>query len=225
MPRHPLRQRARKLELADASPLNMRCREEALLAGGFRLVAGVDEAGRGCLAGPVVAAAVILPAGCHLQGLKDSKQLTPRQRELFFDLIRSTAEAYATGVVGPEEIDASDILRASLEAMRMAVEALPLQPECLLIDGPFGIDHPLPQRPLVKGDQLSLSIAAASVIAKVSRDRMMCELERDYPSFRFSTHKGYGTARHVEEIRRHGLTPIHRKTFRVTDHWGQTSTY
>ena len=188
--------------------------EKALYSEGFRLVAGVDEAGRGPLAGPVVAAAVVLPPSRLLPGLNDSKQLSKTKRDHFFDAIRSCAKASAVGVVDSCEIDRINILRASLEAMRIAVSRLGVEPEFLLIDGPFGIEHPLPQRAIKKGDSLSLSIAAASVVAKVTRDRMMCEFENSYPEFSFSIHKGYGTARHLEELKRHGPTPIHRLTFR-----------
>lgn len=188
--------------------------EKALLSEGFRRVAGVDEAGRGCLAGPVVAGAVILPPGISIDGLTDSKQLTARQRDRFFDIIQDRALSCATGVVGPREIDAINILNASLKAMQMAVDALAVEPDVLLIDGPFTIDHALPQRALIKGDARSLSIAAASVIAKVTRDRAMKELSRDYPAFAFSIHKGYGTAIHRQELLLHGPTPAHRMTFR-----------
>ena len=177
-------------------------------------MAGVDEAGRGCLAGPVVAAAVILPPACDLPGLNDSKQLTKRQRDRFYDAIRVAAVAHAVGVVDAGEIDRINILEAALKAMRIAVEELAVAPEYLLIDGPFGIDMKLPQQAITKGDARSFTIAAASVIAKVTRDRMMAEFERRYPAFSFSVHKGYGTARHLEELRRHGPTPIHRLTFR-----------
>ena len=188
--------------------------EDALFAQGIRLIAGVDEAGRGCLAGPVVAAAVVLPLGIKIPGLKDSKQLTKLQRERFFDEINGSALACAVGIVDAGEIDSINILQASLKAMRIAVDDLKVKPEYLLIDGPFGISHHLPQRPIIKGDALSISIAAASVIAKVTRDRLMCEVEKEYPAFKFSIHKGYGTKLHLGEIKCHGPTPIHRMTFR-----------
>nr|HPQ81584.1 ribonuclease HII [bacterium] len=159
-------------------------------------------------------AAVVLPPSCSLPGLNDSKQLSKARREYFFDAICSCAQGWAVGAVDSCEIDRTNILRASLEAMRIAVTGLGFEPEILLIDGPFKIAHPLPQRAIKRGDSLSLSIAAASVVAKVTRDRIMCEFENSYPEFSFSVHKGYGTARHLEELRRHGPTPIHRLTFR-----------
>lgn len=208
------RRRARQLTLVDPQSTDLLIHEKALRKEGFRVLAGVDEAGRGCLAGPVVAAAVILPPACDLPGLNDSKQLTKRQRDRFYDAIRVAAVAHAVGVVDAGEIDRINILEAALKAMRIAVEELAVAPEYLLIDGPFGIDSTLPQQAITKGDARSFTIAAASVIAKVTRDRMMAELERRYPAFSFSVHKGYGTARHLEELRRHGPTPIHRLTFR-----------
>jgi len=187
--------------------------ERELHTRGIRLVAGVDEVGRGPLAGPVVAAAVILPEGTRLPGLKDSKKLTPKQRDRFFDEIRDVAIACGVGIVSHEEIDKTNILKASLKAMRIAVDELAVRPEHILIDGLYGIDHPLPQTAITGGDGKSHSIAASSVIAKVTRDRMMCEMEQLYPNFRFSAHKGYGTVRHYEELAKHGPTPIHRRSF------------
>jgi ribonuclease HII len=210
----PRRRRARQLTPVDPSPTDLSIHEKALHAEGFRVLAGVDEAGRGCLAGPVVAAAVILPPACDLPGLNDSKQLSKKERDRFYDAIRASARAVAVGAVDAGEIDRINILEAALKAMRIAVEELCVKPECLLIDGPFEIDHLLPQRAITKGDARSFTIAAASVIAKVTRDRMMVELEKIYPAFSFSVHKGYGTARHLEELSRHGPTPIHRLTFR-----------
>lgn len=209
------RRQTRQLPLVDVPPQRLDYYEEALLAEGFRAIAGVDEAGRGCLAGPVVAAAVVLPPAHTLQDLRDSKQLTAAQRDRFFDLIQERARSVAVGIVGPGEIDATDILKASLKAMRIAVEGLGLLPDYLLVDGPFGIGSPLPQRAIKKGDARSFSIAAASVIAKVTRDRMMADLERSYPAFQFTVHKGYGTELHLAELAKHGPTPIHRKTFTV----------
>lgn len=193
---------------------NQRFFEELLFKQGIRIIAGVDEAGRGCLAGPVVAAAVVLPRALEIYGLKDSKQLTRAQRERFYGMICEKAIAYATGALSPKEIDRMNILEASLKAMQIAVDGLSVAPDYLLIDGPYGIRHKIPQKPIKKGDVFSMSIAAASVIAKVTRDRLMCDLEREYPSFKFSIHKGYGTARHLAEIRQNGPTPIHRMTFR-----------
>jgi len=210
----PRRRKDCRFSLKDAPERDMMKFEKALREEGFRVLAGVDEAGRGCLAGPVVAAAVILPPEANLPGLDDSKKLTRIQRDRFYDAIGASALSLAVGVVEPNEIDEINILRAALKAMRQAVESLSVVPEYLLIDGPFGIETDLPQRPIKKGDALSFSIAAASVVAKVTRDRMMAEYEREYPAFKFSLHKGYGTALHMEELSRHGPTPIHRLTFR-----------
>lgn len=191
------------------------CRfEKTLHEQGLELIAGVDEAGRGCLAGPVVAAAVILPKGAFIEGLKDSKQLTEKQRERLFGVISETALGVGTGIVDSREIDRTNILRASLRAMETAVDGLAPAPDFLLIDGQQMIDHDIPQRAVVKGDALSISIAAASVIAKVTRDRMMCDLEPLYPPFKFSLHKGYGTKLHLQELAEHGPSPLHRMTFR-----------
>lgn len=200
--------------LIDLPPADLRYIENSLHSQGINSIAGVDEAGRGCLAGPVVAAAVVLPAGCEIPGLKDSKQLSARQRDRMFDAIHSKASAIGVGVVGPKEIDRINILKATFKAMRDAVDSLQAKPDYLLIDGPFGIEHSLPQRAIKRGDARSISIAAASVVAKVTRDRMMHELGKKYPRFKFSIHKGYGTSLHLDELKRHGPTPIHRMTFR-----------
>jgi len=186
---------------------------------GYCPVAGVDEAGRGPLAGPVVAAAVILPADFDVPGVDDSKKLTPRKRERLFDDIRRHARATGVGVASPERIDRDNILQASLWAMAEAVAALSLPPAYLLVDGIFTTPAPMPQEAVKKGDSRSISIAAASIIAKVTRDRMMADYDRKYPQYGFAGHKGYPTKRHREAIRRHGVSPIHRKTFRgVKEH-------
>ncbi|MFH0799852.1 MAG: ribonuclease HII [Pseudomonadota bacterium] len=210
----PARKRMQQTVLIDLPEPGLHCFEEHLYSRGFRSIAGVDEAGRGSLAGPVVAAAVILPQNLDLPGLNDSKQLSKSERERFYDEIRAKALGFGVGIVSPAEIDRINILEASLEAMRIAVEGLSVQPDYLLIDGPFAIDFNVEQRPIKKGDALSHSIAAASVIAKVTRDRMMCDLEGEYPSFKFSVHKGYGTELHLSELKTHGPTPLHRMTFR-----------
>ena len=204
----------RQQKLLDAPEIDRRRFENTLYEQGIERIAGVDEAGRGCLAGPVVAAAVILPKDLRIEGLKDSKLLTEKQRERLFETVNKEAIGVATGIVDSREIDRTDILKASLLAMRMAVDGLQTAPDFLLIDGRDLIDHPIPQRALIKGDGVSTSIAAASIIAKVTRDRMMCDLEPLYHPFKFSVHKGYGTKLHMEEIREHGPTAIHRKTFR-----------
>lgn len=188
--------------------------EETLRKSGIQVVAGIDEAGRGPLAGPVVAGAVILPAGFSHPRLTDSKKLTASQRELIFEELTSRADIYwASAVVDAGEIDRINILRATHEAMRRAVAGLPVSPEHVLIDGLPVHPFPIPQTALVKGDSLSFSIAAASVIAKVTRDRIMLEMDALYPEYAFVKHKGYGTTLHLERLQIHGPSPIHRKTF------------
>jgi ribonuclease HII len=176
-------------------------------------VAGVDEVGRGCLAGPVVAAAVIFSPGRIVPGLRDSKQLSPIARERLYAAISVTALAVSWGMADSEEIDAINILQASRLAMVRAVSQLSVEPALLRIDGNVGIDVPITQQLLIKGDQRCPSIAAASIIAKVTRDRMMVALETTYPDFTFAQHKGYGTRRHLEELAQAGATPIHRRSF------------
>jgi len=181
---------------------------------GFPSPAGVDEAGRGPLAGPVVAAAVILPPGYSHPGIRDSKKLSPRQRERLFPEITADAVAFGIALATPGEIDALNILRASLLAMRRAVEALVHPPDFLFIDGNQPIPCDVPQETLVGGDDRCLSVAAASILAKVARDRMMVEYDLLYPGYGLSAHKGYPTREHLEAIRRLGPSPIHRRTFR-----------
>ncbi len=213
MPRHrsPRQRALYPQEPWGTDPVSL---DEAFRRRGFERLAGVDEAGRGPLAGPVVAAAVILPPGFILEGLRDSKALTPAQRDQFFDLIQRQAIAVGVGVVEAEEIDRVNILRATFRAMSEAVDLLNPAPQALLIDGPWGIGHPLPQFPLVKGDARSQSIAAASVVAKVHRDRLMLRYHEMYPHYGFNRHKGYGTREHLEAVSKLGSSPIHRKTFR-----------
>ncbi len=181
---------------------------------GYRLVAGLDEAGRGPLAGPVVAAAVMLPRRCLLAGLNDSKQLTEAERERLYGEIHRRAVGIGVGQASEREIDAMNILEATRLAMGRAIQALPSMPEYLLLDA---IELPaihLPQRAIIKGDTLSVSIAAASVIAKVTRDRLMGEYHRQYPQYNFQAHKGYGTAEHLRMLAAHGPCAIHRRSFR-----------
>ncbi len=193
--------------------------EEWYRANGLRLLAGVDEAGRGPLAGPVVAAAVILPAAGALPGLRDSKRLTPKRRDALDILIRSQAVAVAVVEVGVEQIERQGIGQASLTAMASAVQNLALQPQAVLVDGPWALPGSWPQCPLVGGDDRCRCIAAASVLAKVHRDRLMLEYHRLYPRYNFASHKGYATAEHLTAIRRHGPCPIHRRTFKgVKEH-------
>lgn len=187
--------------------------EKTAYSNGFVYVAGIDEAGRGPLAGPVMAAAVILPAGLSIIGVDDSKKLTPDKRGKLFGIIMAQAMSVGIGIVGPEEIDCINILQATRRAMLAAVQQLSPQPDYLLIDGISTIDSIIPQKTIKKGDSLSLSIAAASIIAKVTRDRLMIEMDAMYPEYGFAGHKGYGSAAHMEAIRRLGPSPIHRLTF------------
>ena len=181
---------------------------------GYHSIAGVDEAGRGPLAGPVVAAAVILPKDGVSQKLFDSKAISAKKRESLSKSILSEALGVGVGVVGQEEIDCLNILQATLKAMILAVKNLPVSPDFILIDGSQGFKLPIPQKPIRKGDQLCNSIAAASIIAKVTRDRMMLECHQRYPQYNFARHKGYGTKEHREAIEKFGICDLHRKTFR-----------
>ncbi len=183
---------------------------------GARWIAGLDEAGRGCLAGPVVAAAVVLAPGTRIAGLDDSKKLTPAVRDELVAVIGTEALAVGVGQCSPGEIDALNILWASVEAMRRAVLDLALEPDLLLIDGSTAIpDAPWPQETVIKGDARSLSIAAASVVAKVTRDRLMTRLHEDFPAYGWAGHKGYPTAAHYAALRTHGPSPHHRRSFRL----------
>jgi len=180
---------------------------------GYRLIAGIDEVGRGSLAGPVVAAAVILPPGLIIDGVNDSKKLTPARREVLYQVIHQHALATGIGVVGNEDIDRINILRATIRAMEMAVRDLKIPPDYLLIDAVSLSDSRIPQRPIIKGDMLSVSIAAASIVAKVTRDRLMTEEHSVFPQYNFMTHKGYATRDHVSRLRLYGPSIIHRKSF------------
>lgn len=196
----------------DLWALERACREE-----GYSSVCGCDEAGAGPLAGPVYAAAVILPFGAELPGLNDSKKLTEKKREALFPVIREQAVAWAVARVEAAEIDETDILSARMKAMQLAIDQLTPAPDFALLDG--NRDHgrsaavTAPHRMIVKGDSLSASIAAASILAKVSRDRYMKEIAAQYPQYEFDRHKGYGTKRHYELLRQYGPSPIHRRTF------------
>ena len=187
--------------------------EEALLQEGYSCVCGVDEAGRGPLSGPVVAAACILPLGCVIEGLDDSKKLTPKKREALFEVITQKAVAFSIASSSVEEIDQMNILNATLLAMRRAIGGLSVPADFALIDGNIDRDFPLPAKAVVKGDSLSTSIAAASILAKVTRDRLCLEDDKAYPQYEFAKHKGYGTARHMALIREFGPCPLHRKSF------------
>lgn len=188
--------------------------EKNALEKGFSRIAGIDEAGRGPLAGPVVSAAVILPASFPDLGIIDSKKLTPKKRAGLYDKIYDYAVAIGIGIIDPAEIDRINILQASLLSMAMSVENLIPPPDCLLIDGTFPISSNIPQKPITKGDSLSISIAAASIVAKVTRDRLMERYDQDYPQFGFSRHKGYPTKAHKAAIQKFGCCPIHRRSFK-----------
>jgi len=186
---------------------------------GYQKIAGVDEVGRGPLAGAVVAAAVILPKDGIEEELFDSKKISSKKREELYKIILSKALGVGIGVVGQEEIDLLNIFQATLKAMAQAIQALPISPDFLLIDGLQGPRLPIPQKPIRKGDQLSNSIAAASIVAKVTRDRMMTEWHQKYPQYNFAKHKGYGTKEHRRAIEKFGICELHRKTFRgVKEH-------
>ena len=187
--------------------------ENDLAKQGYQAVCGVDEAGRGPLCGPVVAAAVILPAGLYIEGLNDSKKLTEKKRELLFDKIRESAVAYAIAEGSVERINETNILEATLYAMREAIASLPVPADFALIDGNISRDFPLPARAVVHGDAISPSIAAASILAKVTRDRLCVALDREYPQYGILRHKGYGTKEHMEALRTYGPAPIHRTKF------------
>ena len=187
--------------------------EEKRYAEGYSAVCGLDEAGRGPLCGPVVAAAVILPLGLEIEGLNDSKKLSEKKREALFDIIKEKAIAYAIAEASPEEIDEINILNASMLAMRRAVEALPIPTDFALIDGNCSRGFNIPTETIVKGDAKSYSIAAASILAKVTRDRGCIELDKQYPEYGIAKHKGYPTKDHMNAVREHGVAPIYRKSF------------
>ncbi len=183
---------------------------------GFDIVCGVDEAGRGPLAGPVFAAAVILPDGLEDIGLNDSKKLTEKKRDALFDIIKEKAIAYSIASASEKEIDEINILNATFLAMKRAVDGLSIKPDIALIDGNRKPNTGIKEETIVKGDAKSISIAAASILAKVSRDRYMLELDRQYPEYQFAKHKGYPTALHYEMIKKYGVSPVHRVTFLKT---------
>lgn len=180
---------------------------------GFNIVCGVDEAGRGPLAGPVFAAAVILPKGYVIEGVNDSKKLSEKKREMLFDKIKDEALAYSIASASQEEIDEINILQATFLAMRRAVNGLKIKPDIALIDGNKTPGLDICEKAVVKGDAKSANIAAASILAKVSRDRYMIEMAKTYPEYQFEKHKGYGTKLHYEMIEKYGISPIHRRTF------------
>ena len=195
------------------SEINLWAIEDACKEEGYRLICGVDEAGRGPLAGPVCAAAVILPEHLEIPGLNDSKKLSDKRRRELFPIIQESALAYGIGVASPEEIDEINILQATFLAMRRAISQLHVTPDLALIDGNRETDFGVPCRTVIKGDSLSANIAAASVLAKVSRDDLMLKAAEEYPGYGFEIHKGYGTKAHYAALEEKGPCAIHRRTF------------
>ena len=187
--------------------------EKELYEKGIEYIAGIDEAGRGPLCGPVVSAAVILKKGDYIEGVNDSKKLSENKREKLFDEINERAVAIGIGIVDEKTIDEINILEATRLAMKKAVENLQVNPQHVLVDAEKKVPIDIPYTPIIKGDALSVSIAAASIIAKVTRDRMLYEMDKKYPEYGFAKNKGYGTKAHVEAIKQYGLTEIHRKSF------------
>jgi len=197
---------------ADNNPIDM-WKFEKELFNDYKIICGVDEAGRGCLCGNVCAAAVILPPNIEFEGENDSKKLSPKKREELFDVITGTAISYGIGWATPEEIDEINILNAAFLAMKRAVDSLTVKPDIALIDGNRIRGFEIPTKCIVKGDSLSINIAAASILAKVSRDRYMCELAEKYPQYKLDIHKGYPTKEHYQLLAENGIQPIYRKSF------------
>lgn len=193
--------------------IDMYSYEKEAKANGFNIVCGVDEAGRGPLAGPVCAAAVILPENVEIEGLNDSKKLSEKKREELFPVICEKAVAYCVTFATVEEIEQYNILNATMIAMSKAVKGLTITPEIAFIDGNKAPKLEIPAKTIIKGDALSASIAAASVLAKVSRDRLLYEYDEKYPQYGFAKHKGYGTAEHIEAIKKYGASEVHRMSF------------
>lgn len=187
--------------------------ENKYLAEGFTAIAGTDEAGRGPLAGPVCAAAVILPNGLEIEGLNDSKKISEKKRDMLFDIICEKAISYGIAYASVEEIDELNILNASQLAMRRAVDMLTPHPDLVIVDGNIARGFDCKAVTLIKGDAISMSVAAASILAKVSRDRVCAELDKQYPEYMLAKHKGYSTKLHMDLVRKYGPSPIHRKTF------------
>ncbi len=219
-----LRRKAAQTQARQAESEQLLCLERAYHDRGLALVAGVDEAGRGPLAGPVLAAAVIFPKTCDHPGARDSKQLTPERREELFGEIQRRALAVGVGRAEHDEIDRVNIYQASLAAMYRAVEALPVAPQAVLVDGPMVLRLAVPQEAVIGGDSRCLSIAAASIIAKVTRDRLMVDYDRRYPGYGFARHKGYPTTEHLQALRLLGPCPIHRRSFRAVADCGEFRT-
>lgn len=186
--------------------------DKTLLEGGYKYVCGIDEAGRGPLAGPVSVCAVIMPLDEMIDGINDSKKVSPKKRDMLFDIIKERAISYSCVMLDSKVIDEINILEATKRAMKEAVANLSVKPDLILVDA-VKLDFDCETRAIIKGDATSYSIAAASIIAKVSRDRLMEEYDKEYPEYGFAKHKGYGTAAHIEAIRKIGPCPVHRKTF------------
>lgn len=187
--------------------------ENKAIENGFEIICGIDEAGRGPLAGPVYAAAVILPKGHIIDGVNDSKKISEKKREFLYDKIIDECISYGIGIADEKEIDSINILQATFLAMKRAVDNLSVKPDIALVDGNREPDLNIPVQTIIKGDSKSASIAAASILAKVSRDRYMLEMAQKYPEYQFEKHKGYGTKLHYEMIEKYGISPIHRKSF------------
>ena len=196
--------------------------EEEARQRGYRVIAGLDEAGRGPLAGPVVGAAVIFPRRVDLAGLDDSKRVSPRARDRLYEAVIDRSLAWGIGIASPREIDTLNVLQATRLAWRRALDNLMVPPDFLLIDATTIPGVPTPQRAVVKGDQLSLSIAAASILAKVYRDRLMLTYHHQFPAYRFDIHKGYPTSQHLRLLTEHGPCPLHRRSFRPLSHLEQS---
>ncbi|MFK3938677.1 ribonuclease HII [Alkalihalobacillus sp. NPDC078783] len=207
-----VRRKQEKIKQALQQHEDIQTYERELQHKGYDAIAGIDEAGRGPIAGPVVAAAVVLPKAHSLVGLTDSKKLSKKQREFFYDEIKKQAIAFSIQEIDVETIDEFNIYQASKQAMKLAVEGLTTEPDYLLVDA-MHIPLDIEQTSLIKGDQKSLSIAAASVLAKVTRDQIMSNWDQTYPGYGFSAHSGYGTPTHLEAMKKQGVTPIHRKSF------------
>ena len=188
-------------------------RERSVRAKGYEIICGADEAGRGPLCGPVVAAAVILPEGCRILGVRDSKKVPEKKREELFADITSSALSFCVGIVGPEDVDGMNILNAARLAFKKAIEGLKIKPDYIFTDAISGLDIDMEYESVIKGDANIYSIAAASIIAKVTRDRIMREYDEMYPEYGFARHKGYGTREHYDAILRYGALPIHRRSF------------
>lgn len=193
---------------------NLKAYEKELHAKGFKNICGIDEAGRGPLAGPVVIASVIMPEGSMIEGVNDSKKVSEKKREMLYDKILEEAISYGVAIIGQDEIDNINILNATKKGLTMSLKELTVKPDLILVDALEHIDTlGIPYEAIIKGDAKAYSIAAASIIAKVTRDRIMREWANIYPEYGFEVHKGYGTAKHIAAIKEHGICPIHRKSF------------